>query len=495
MALSGLPVLSAYAATAVPADELWLIELTLPTEVRQSQQTGKRANTVLLQAQMEPVKRKLIDDFQLEVIHTYSHLPLLAVRKKDTQARSRLLAAPGVHDVYQPPQPRLLITATASANQMQAGLAESAGFSGAGATVLVTDTGEGATAPSTIHPDFGTCTGVGVPSTCQLKTWQSLDPAGADGHGTNVSAIVARTARGSGIHFFDVADANDKISSALAFQALNWAVANQQNENIVAHNMSWGSTLSPPATCTLSSNVFQTAKSAGIVQVAAAGNSSTSGSAAILLWPACNPHVVSVGSIDTTSGGPAAWHVSSFSNAESVLTFLAPGAWIDAGGYSLSGTSMAAPHVAGVYAILRASNAWRDMPIDDLTLHLRQTGLYVSDPRLGMAFPVPMIHEARPIRLHLINQFGANVAFSPAPPSNCGSLCQNYRVNEVVTVTTDTDFVATPCNASNPALCEINLSNNRWVVVQPKTVLPAVLQALKPRPMGNTIFGNGFEAL
>ena len=46
--------------------------------------------------------------------------------------------------------------------------------------------------------------------------------------------------------------------------------------------------------------------------------------------------------------------VACFSNSASYLSLLAPGALITAGGFSLGGTSQAAPHVAGALAVLRA---------------------------------------------------------------------------------------------------------------------------------------------
>lgn len=491
MALCCLTAAPSIHAAGSPADEgLILIELDVPAVVRHAEQEHRRVRADALRSALEPVKRKLVADFGLNVVHGYDHLPLLAVRDDAAFRRSEVAAASGVTRVYEPPKVSIQINATDSANQMQAGIAEAAGFSGVGATVLVTDSGLGSNPPASIHADFGPCTAIGTPSTCQLRSYQVLDATGGNSHGTNVAAIVARTARGAGIHFADVGGAGTSISSTQAFVALNWAVANQAAENIVAHNMSWGG---PAAACSASSNVFITARSAGIVQVAAAGNDSSSTSAAILNWPACNPYVTSVGAIESNLGGPATWTVAPFSNAESVLTFLAPGSSISAGGYSMSGTSQATPHVTGAYAILRAANAWHTMSMDDLTNHMRATGYFVTDTRLGLSFPVPMIHQARPVRLNVVNRFGVSYDLSPLPLQSCGLDCGNYRVGDVATISPPLGYVASPCSPPIPSTCQFALAANRTLVVQPDWVMPAVLNVLNGSVAGPAIFASGFE--
>jgi subtilisin family serine protease len=58
------------------------------------------------------------------------------------------------------------------------------------------------------------------------------------------------------------------------------------------------------------------------------------------------------GSCDTTT---YADRVCCFSNIASWLDVLAPGSEVTAGGYTMSGTSMAAPHAAGAIAVLRSA--------------------------------------------------------------------------------------------------------------------------------------------
>jgi subtilisin family serine protease len=78
--------------------------------------------------------------------------------------------------------------------------------------------------------------------------------------------------------------------------------------------------------------------------------------------------------------------VTCFSNSTSAVEILAPGVWITAGGDTMSGTSQAAPHVAGAAAVVSAVDP-------NLQPNAVQTALLVSetfstDAKSGVTAPV-----------------------------------------------------------------------------------------------------------
>jgi subtilisin family serine protease len=140
-------------------------------------------------------------------------------------------------------------------------------------------------------------------------------------------------------------------------------------------------------------------RAAGIAVVAASGNDDATNG---LTWPACVSTVISVGSTRTSNDA-----VSTFTNTSAALDLLAPGQQITAAYQSagrtasigtLQGTSMAAPHVAGAFAVLREA-VGDAPPVDDLLELLQETGVDVarggsSWPRIDLAAAVAEVATA-----------------------------------------------------------------------------------------------------
>ncbi len=424
----------------------------------------------------------------IEVVHDYAYLGALLIRNPSAGRRQQLEADPQVAAVAEPEIFRTTMSATQSSNQLQAGIVESLGQSGQGASVLVTDTG--LSSGFNNHPDFGVCTAPGQPAaTCQMASYTVLDPAGHSSHGMFVAGIVARTARTARIHFFDVgcsANGGNCIDGALAMSALNWAIQNAAALNIVAHNMSWGV---PPgaASCSRYDSTFAPAVAVGIAQVASSGND---GVLTQLGSPACSNYVVSVGNADSRPSGsqPSTWVAFPSSNVSPDLDLVAPGTDISAGGYSGSGTSMASPHVAGAFTVLNASNAWANLPPAQLEGILKATGANFLDARVGQVFPVPQFARARPRELRVDNPL--NVAYSVAPPGtrSCGAGC--FLMPETtVTLTLPEGYAYTGCSRLSATSCTLQLSETHRGSIYPLALLGVIAQQVDTEEL----FASGFE--
>ncbi|HQF92461.1 MAG TPA: S8 family serine peptidase, partial [Synergistaceae bacterium] len=124
--------------------------------------------------------------------------------------------------------------------------------------------------------------------------------------------------------------------------------------------------------------------------------------------PGCISTAVTVGA--TTKSDV----VATYSNSASFVDVLAPGSSINSsipgGGFdSWNGTSMAAPHVAGAFAVLR--QAYPTLTVDQIEDALKSTGLPVSDSPRGAAAPLAITKP----RIRVKEAFDALAAVTPTP--------------------------------------------------------------------------------
>jgi subtilisin len=180
------------------------------------------------------------------------------------------------------------------------------------------------------------------------------DPWDDHGHGTHVAGTVAALWNGIGVvgvapeadlYALKVMDNNGSGSWSAVLAALDWAV---QNEMHVV-NLSIGSSVDPGTTV---QTAFDNAYAAGLVIVSSAGNAGLGEDT--VGFPARYGSVIGVASTTTSDTR------SSFSSTGPDVELAAPGSGIYStvlgGGYGWkSGTSMAAPHVAGTAALVIAS--------------------------------------------------------------------------------------------------------------------------------------------
>ena len=220
------------------------------------------------------------------------------------------------------------------------------GQGGAGARVAVLDTGVDCG-----HPDLsaGCVYGANFAGFAQ--------PFDDHGHGTHVAGIIAARANGVGVigvapeatvYAVKVLSANGSGSWSAVAAGIDWAV----NNGMDVINMS----LAGASYSQALADAVAAAQAAGVLVVAAAGNS---GCCNTVGYPAKLAAAVAVAAVDRFDV------LAGFSSTGPELDVAAPGvavratvptgscALCDASGYlSLSGTSMAAPHVAGVGALL-----------------------------------------------------------------------------------------------------------------------------------------------
>ncbi len=372
------------------------------------------------------------------MLRDYSHLPMAFVRFDTPLALRALLQHPDVVAVY--PDGKKQAVLTESLPLIGQPAVAAAGDHGTGSTVLAIDTGVDYTQPA-----FGSCTAPGVPASCHVSYYQnnadSSTVLDSFGHGSTVSAIALAVAPGSKVAMINVFGAIPFALDSNILAAINFGIAHQAAMNIVAINMSLGSSSNNVTPCSNPlTNPYVTpianAKAAGIVVAVASGNDGLSTG---ISSPACTPSAVSVGAVYDANVGArsfgttcsdastAADKVACYSNSASYLTLLAPGSVITTsvnptGG---DGTSFAAPFVAGAAAVLRA--AFPSETPDQTITRMTSSGKPVTDARNGVTTPrLNLLAAARPAndafvnRIALVGAAGGAIGYNAAASKESG---------------------------------------------------------------------------
>ena len=169
-----------------------------------------------------------------------------------------------------------------------------------------------------------------------------------NGHGTHVAGTVGGSLYGiaKGITLIAVRVLDNSGSGSLSgvVAGVDWVVGHHTAGKPAVGNMSLGSGFSSSV-----NDAVRRAVSDGVVMVVAAGNSNAN---AANYSPASTVEAITVGATTSTDAR------ASYSNFGSVLDIFAPGTSITSAWYTsstsvntISGTSMASPHVAGVAAL------------------------------------------------------------------------------------------------------------------------------------------------
>ncbi len=369
-------------------------DLIVEYNIDTSHSTASTEKRSAIASDKQTIRRNHLPSKGITILRDYNSLPITAYRINDREALVKLLNDPNIKAVY--PNRTNKAFATDNLNLINQPQTASKGFTGEGTSVVIADTGL-----DYRHSDFGNCTAVNTPaSTCRVI--QAFDAAPDDqqlddnGHGTNVAGIVAQVAPKTKLIGIDVFNGSSAFNSDI-LAAINWTTNNAKTYNIKAINLSLGDPRYAFDTECQSgyTAAFATLRDNNVVPVVATGNAgSTNGIAS----PSCTKGAVRVGAVYARNYGSIDWkscidnttaadQITCSSNSSKLLTLLAPGAVITAGGYSKGGTSQATPHVAAAIAILRANDVTPAETIDQTIQRLQTTGKSIRDPRNGFVTP------------------------------------------------------------------------------------------------------------
>ncbi|MEO3779205.1 S8 family peptidase [Micromonospora sp. B11E3] len=237
---------------------------------------------------------------------------------------------------------------------------------GSGVTAYIIDTGI-----RTTHTQFG---GRAVDGYDAIDG--ALPAADCNGHGTHVAGTVGGSTYGvaKSVRLIAVRVLNCSGSGTWAqvIAGVNWVTSHHQAGQPAVANMSLGGGLTSSLNTAVANSIAD-----GVSYAVAAGNN---GANACNYSPASVSTAITVGATDSTDTR------ASWSNYGSCLDIFAPGvsvlsAWYtsDTATNTISGTSMASPHVAGVVArVLQSNPTWSPATVHSHIVSTATAGVVIN---------------------------------------------------------------------------------------------------------------------